>query len=519
MKVSHLNASFGVLQGENSELMQVRNFLRVQRPGAYFEQAVQRGYRSPFRYFTKLLSSDTLLLYLGHLSLLGKFGIKALSYQPEFTEQEIDTFLEGLPLPFKPYDFQISAVKSCLLNQRQLNTLATGSGKSLVISLIAEFYRQHGIRGLLLVPNINLLTQFKSDIATYNLKALHERTETLGDGVTTIAECDLLISTWQSMIKHTAELSDFGYLICDECHLFGGDEVSQIIAKATTIKRRFGFTGTLPEDAERKMMILGLFNYPKCFITSKELIERGLACNVKITAICLKYPRDFLNVLRSTKSYTDKLTALKEYSPRNKVITKLACALKGNTLVLGSHIDFLINTYRQIMLELYGIADIEMKNITGKGSFEYQKQFGVYYLAGSDDSLTRECTRLILEHKFFKTSEGNTHDPQGEVIAELPQILVSNYKILSTGINIHRLHNMIFGMPMKSYNTVTQSIGRGMRLSPDKDTFNIYDIVDYTTAKGGVFAKSFKHRLDTSYRREQYEVTLKTIELGSTSKC
>jgi len=44
------------------------------------------------------------------------------------------------------------------------------------------------------------------------------------------------------------------------------------------------------------------------------------------------------------------------------------------------------------------------------------------------------------------------------------QILVSGYQILSTGVNIKRLFNMVLGSPMKSYTTITQSIGRLMRL-------------------------------------------------------
>jgi len=61
---------------------------------------------------------------------------------------------------------------------------------------------------------------------------------------------------------------------------------------------------------------------------------------------------------------------------------------------------------------------------------------------------------------------------------------------------------------LKSYNTVTQSIGRGMRKSEDKSVFTIYDIVDVTGFKGvsGMFVKSYYHRLKTSYRREDFDV-------------
>ena len=58
------------------------------------------------------------------------------------------------------------------------------------------------------------------------------------------------------------------------------------------------------------------------------------------------------------------------------------------------------------------------------------------------------------------------------------QILVSNYSVMSTGINIKRLNNLIFASPLKSYTTITQGIGRGLRLHPDKKLFRVFDIVD-----------------------------------------
>ena len=46
------------------------------------------------------------------------------------------------------------------------------------------------------------------------------------------------------------------------------------------------------------------------------------------------------------------------------------------------------------------------------------------------------------------------------------------------GINIKRLHNIIFGSPYKSQIKVLQSIGRGMRLTEDKTECNLFDIAD-----------------------------------------
>ena len=49
---------------------------------------------------------------------------------------------------------------------------------------------------------------------------------------------------------------------------------------------------------------------------------------------------------------------------------------------------------------------------------------------------------------------------------------------LSTGINIRRLHNVIFASPSKSQIRVLQSIGRGLRVSGDSINTTVYDIAD-----------------------------------------
>ena len=48
----------------------------------------------------------------------------------------------------------------------------------------------------------------------------------------------------------------------------------------------------------------------------------------------------------------------------------------------------------------------------------------------------------------------------------------------STGINIKRLHNIVFASPSKSQIRVLQSIGRGLRKSSDGRNTKVYDIAD-----------------------------------------
>ena len=96
------------------------------------------------------------------------------------------------------------------------------------------------------------------------------------------------------------------------------------------------------------------------------------------------------------------------------------------------------------------------------------------------------------------------------------QILVSNYQILSTGTNIKRLFNVIFASPLKSYTTITQSIGRGLRLHPDKKIFRVFDLVDDFGLRkpGGIFYRQYEERKRHSYNSEGYPITEKEFILS-----
>lgn len=114
------------------------------------------------------------------------------------------------------YDFEINHRSGFYY---QNGVVHHNSGKSLTIALMAEFFRQNNMKGILLVPNINLLTQFKNDIKDYNLIDLYEDTHVIGGGQTERHfNNSLTISTWQSLQDLSmVNLDELDYVICDEC--------------------------------------------------------------------------------------------------------------------------------------------------------------------------------------------------------------------------------------------------------------------------------------------------------------
>ena len=83
----------------------------------------------------------------------------------------------------------------------------------------------------------------------------------------------------------------------------------------------------------------------------------------------------------------------------------------------------------------------------------------VFFVHGGTDVEDREEVRQITE------TESNA-------------IIVASYGTFSTGINIKRLHNIIFASPSKSRIRNLQSIGRVLRKGEGKDIATLYDIAD-----------------------------------------
>ena len=83
----------------------------------------------------------------------------------------------------------------------------------------------------------------------------------------------------------------------------------------------------------------------------------------------------------------------------------------------------------------------------------------LFYVSGETDVDTREQIREITE-------------------TQKDAIIVASMGTFSTGINIKRLHNIIFASPSKSQIRVLQSIGRGLRKSDDGIDTVVYDIAD-----------------------------------------
>src|SRR5699024_10256112 len=161
----------------------------------------------------------------------------------------------------------------------------------------------------------------------------------------------------------------------------------------------------------------------------------------------------------------------------NKLITNLASSLDGNTLILFDSVQKHGKVLLKILKDEYPDKDI-------------------YYVSGEVKKAKREEIRKLLEDKD-------------------DAIIIASYKTFQAGINIKRLHNVIFASPSKSKIRIFQSIGRGLRTHSTKSHATIYDLCDdlRCNAKRENYAlQHFRKRVEL-YKKEKFKMKVMELDI------
>ena len=173
-------------------------------------------------------------------------------------------------------------------------------------------------------------------------------------------------------------------------------------------------------------------------------------------------------------TYEEEIQYLISHERRNKFIKNLALDLKGNTLILYSRLV----THGEILYNSINSNDRK-----------------VFFIHGGVDVENRELCRSITE------KENNA-------------IIDASYGTYSTGINIKRLHNIIFASPSKSRIRNLQSIGRVLRKGKGKVKAVLYDIADdcSTNSKRNYTLNHLVERIKI-YNEENFNYDLVKVSL------
>ena len=467
---------------EPSVARELSEFFTFEVPNAKFMPSVRnRLWDGKIRLF----SPGTGKIYLGLLPYVRRFlseqGHK-IQYDsslipPKKFDKKITTkFVRSLEKgKFRTRDYQIDAIHNILTNDRGLILSPTGSGKSFIIYALIRYYLKilNDKKILLIVPTTNLVEQMYNDFADYGWFP-DEHCHKLYAGSDKNTSKEVVISTWQSIYKLDKRyFSQFGAVFVDECHLAKAKSLTGIMTKLHDCQYRIGTTGTLDGSEIHQLVLEGLFAKHKEVTTTAKLVKQKYLSNLNIRCLVLNHVKSN----RRQRTYQEEMDYLSTSPSRNNFICKLAISQDGNTLILAQYI-------KQLEILTLALSD-------------HTKDRKVFFVYGATEAVERDNIRGIVEE-------------------ENDAIIVASYGVFSMGINIKRLHNIIFASPYKSQIKVLQSIGRGLRLTKDKTECNLFDIADDLSYnnKSNYTLKHFQERIEI-YSQQEFDYEILPIKLKS----
>ena len=255
-----------------------------------------------------------------------------------------------------------------------------------------------------------------------------------------------LLTTQLNVQKETIPFfNSINLLIVDEVHIMKKDNEFNVITDFIRTKHYYGFTGTLPASQIDVWNIFGkvgplIFSEPRESLVANNYIADTL---VKILAIFYKDSPQYeplekeKNAILNYK-YQKESEFLHQHPFRNTVIKKMCASLEKNVLIIVDRIDHGEHLFKVL-------STLENKR--------------VYFIQGEVENDIRDDIKKEME--------------------QLNNVIcIAISKIFSTGVNIKNLPFIMLASSGKAKEKIIQSIGRGVRLHPDKKKLIFIDIAD-----------------------------------------
>jgi len=372
-------------------------------------------------------------------------------------------------------EHQVQVINSYLGNLTGVNIAPTGSGKTLITAILSHKVEPYG-RTIVIVPTKDLVTQTEDDYKNLGLDVgvfFGDRKEYLKTHT---------ICTWQSLeslAKRSKEIdleiniNDFFEgvvcVIVDEVHKAKADVLRRLLSSyLKNAPVRWGLTGTMPEEEHEQVSVMACIGPMLGRIETKKLQDKGLLAQLHVNVWQLQ-DQDPVDqtaaTLRGDKfnDYQSELKWLTTNPARLKYLAKQVIEMSesGNTLILVDRIE------------------------------------------------TGEKLQLLIPDSVFvsgKMKSKKRKDEYKEVQEVDGKVIIATYGVASTGINIVRIFNLVLFEAGKSFVRVIQSIGRGIRVAPDKDFVDVYDVCSNCK-----FSKRHLTKRKKFYTEAQYPFTISKV--------
>ena len=554
--ITDKNKSFIEIQfdeySQENDFATIYDHFSIKIPGAEFSASYKMGFSDGEHHFVKMSKKeDCCELLIGlkqkliecckinNIDYIDKTSVK----DNNITRKEVEEFIDKLDLKFTPYKHQIDGVYNILKYESGIMLSATGSGKSLIIYCVIRYLIHQNKKGIIIVPSINLVNQLFSDFNEYfydmelilkeqlnnstddveklsiknkinkiiqnrkdlNCEAIENDIALISAGLDKHTDHIFKISTYQSLCIEQDRVNkeyfeNIDFLIIDECHRSGAKSIESIIESSIN-SNRVGLTGSLGDDLIDNLKIEGLLGEVHKIVTMRELIDLGMATEISINPVMLKYPLDIVKFIKKQKDYSKEDKYIRNQVPRAKFLAKLLLKCRNenkNVLLIYKNNDVV----DLILSELHKIVDTEKEY--KKVIYNKLNDKNIFSIGSSTKAKAREEIR-----QFMMNNNGC--------------ILLGVSSIVATGLNIPNLHYIVSENIGKSTTLVIQALGRVGRLHESKKNgvvfFDIVDNLNYIVPKSGreypnYKLKHFFSRVDTYIKGEYLVLEPKEVHLN-----
>lgn len=361
----------------------------------------------------RLVSAYKQKTYVGLYKQLEEFcaarGYEFVGYESDDTDvtpeslvkyvQSIDLYSSGQSINFR--DYQYTAIYKALKHRRHLIQSPTGSGKSAQIYSIVRYLEDQGLRILLLVPTVGLVSQMKSDFIDYSTENhwdVESNVHQIYAGQEKKTKKAVVLSTWQSLQAKSKIPNEwfeqFDVVICDEVHLAKSKELTGIIEKCINASYRLGFTGSLDKSQTHKQMLISLFGETTKVATTRALIDVGVLSNIKIKGIVYHYTPETSKALKKAE-YAKEMDFIVRHERRNNFIRNLALSLTGNTIVFFT----VVEKHGQVLNDLITSKDPTRPVFYVHGGIPAEERESIRHKMEMHDC---NKTSIVFDHKTFR---------------------------------------------------------------------------------------------------------------------
>jgi superfamily II DNA or RNA helicase len=402
----------------------------------------------------------------------------------------VDEFFEDSDI--EPREYQIEAAWKIVKFRYSVSEIATSSGKTLISFMIFAFLKSQGYirKFLMIVPSTNLVIQGTEDFEDYGIDKIGSRIQQIGGGSKMREGCDVVIGTFQSLVKKDKEyFEEFDAVFIDEAHHTNSTSIKKIMANCMHTGWRFGLTGTLTKRGSADHLTIQQYLGPVLVEISPDFLFRNnYATPVAIKIVILDWlSSEYKDKLAELKSSSEKMEGNDLYNLERKLVI-------SNKARLNYIVDFINKTSKNSLVLFQSVKDEYGRNIWN-GIRETNSTKEAFYVDGDTNEQLREEYKSRME-----TGEN--------------KVLIATYGTFSTGISINNLHNIFLVESYKSEVLIKQSLGRGMRKMEGKEKVNIIDFVDDFSTVGykNYLMKHSEARI-AIYKNENFDYKIFRITL------